>query len=62
MKPLNRRHFLKSASASGAGLTVVGMSTSLEPEALREAGAHHVARDFTDAGLLALVAATTRGG
>jgi HAD superfamily hydrolase (TIGR01509 family) len=49
-------------SASGAGLTVIGMSTSLEPEALRQAGAHYVARDFTDAGLLALVAARTGAG
>ncbi|MCZ8099993.1 MAG: HAD-IA family hydrolase [Burkholderiales bacterium] len=46
-------------SASGAGLTVVGMSTSLEPEALTQAGADYVARDFTDAGLRALVMART---
>jgi beta-phosphoglucomutase-like phosphatase (HAD superfamily) len=48
-------------SASGAGLTVVGMSTSLGPEALTQAGADYVARDFTDAGLRALVMARTGG-
>ena len=31
------------------------MSTSLDAEALKGAGAHIVARDFTDAGLIALV-------
>ncbi len=46
-------------SAAGAGLTVVGMATSLQPAALVEAGASHVARDFTDPGLIALVKATT---
>ena len=42
-------------SAAGAGLTVVGMSTSLAPSALVEAGAHLTARDFTDPRLLDLV-------
>jgi HAD superfamily hydrolase (TIGR01509 family) len=42
-------------SAAAAGLSVVGMSTSLDAEALKGAGAHIVARDFTDPGLISLV-------
>lgn len=39
-------------SAVAAGLTVIGMATSLPPAALREAGAHLAAHDFTDPVLL----------
>ena len=46
---------LSVRSAAAAGLSVVGMSTSLDAEALKGAGAHIVARDFTDPGLISLV-------
>lgn len=49
-------------AAVAAGLTTVGMSTSLSPDALREAGAHLAATDFTDPALLALVQQTTGRG
>lgn len=49
-------------AAVAAGLTTVGMSTSLSPDALREAGAHLAAPDFADPALLALVQATTGRG
>jgi HAD superfamily hydrolase (TIGR01509 family) len=42
-------------SAAAAGLSVVGMSTSLDADALKGAGAHIVARDFTDPELILLV-------
>ncbi len=42
-------------SAAAAGLSVVGMSTSLDADALKGAGAHIVARDFTDPELISLV-------
>jgi len=46
-------------SAAAAGLTVIGMATSLTPAALTEAGAHLVARDFTDPALLDRIRAQT---
>jgi HAD superfamily hydrolase (TIGR01509 family) len=49
-------------AAVAAGLTTVGMATSLAPEALREAGAHLAAPDFADPALLALVRSTTGRG
>jgi HAD superfamily hydrolase (TIGR01509 family) len=49
-------------AAVAAGLTTVGMSTSLSPDALREAGAHLAVPDFTDPALLALVRTTTGRG
>jgi HAD superfamily hydrolase (TIGR01509 family) len=45
------------ASAVGAGIPTVGIASTQEPDRLREAGAFMVARDFTDAGLRALVGA-----
>jgi HAD superfamily hydrolase (TIGR01509 family) len=49
-------------AAVAAGLTTVGMATSLAPDALREAGAHLAAPDFADPALLALVRQTTGRG
>ncbi|MDJ0827199.1 MAG: HAD family phosphatase [Rhodobacter sp.] len=45
------------ASARAAGCTVVGLPSSLSPDALRAAGAHHVATDFTDPALEPLLVA-----
>lgn len=42
-------------SAVGAGVPTVGISSTQQPEALREAGAFVVARDFTDPKLRALL-------
>ena len=49
-------------AAVAAGLTTVGMATSLSPEALMEAGAHLAAPDFSDPALLDLVRRTTGRG
>lgn len=51
-----RRHLPAGARAAfAAGVGVVGLLTSVEPEALRAAGAGVVARDFNDPALLAFV-------
>ncbi|MDX7950029.1 HAD family phosphatase [Lichenihabitans sp. Uapishka_5] len=43
------------ASAAGAGLGVVGIASTFDPEALRQAGAHVAGRDFTDPAILDFV-------
>ncbi len=47
------------ASARAAGCTVVGLASSLDADALRAAGAHHVIPDFTDPALVPLLATAT---
>ncbi|MNP80016.1 hypothetical protein D3C76_1779830 [compost metagenome] len=42
-------------AASGAGIFTVGLSTSQRPEALLEAGAQLVVKDFEDERLWALI-------
>ena len=46
-------------AARAAGCTVVGLPTTLTPDALRMAGAHHVITDFTDPALEPLLGAAT---
>ncbi len=46
-------------AARAAGCTVVGLTSSLPPAALRDAGAHHTIPDFTDPALWHLLGATT---
>ncbi len=47
------------ASAVGAGVPTVGISSTQQPEALREAGAFMVAQDFTDPNLRSMVQGRT---
>ena len=46
-------------SARAAGCTVVGLTSSLDADALRAAGAHYTINDFTDPALTALLNAET---
>lgn len=47
------------AAARAAGCTVIGLPTTLPPDALRRAGAHHVIRDFNDSALEPLLGLPT---
>ena len=49
------------ASASAAGITTVGIMTSLTDRELRAAGAHATATDYRDPALLALIARIVSG-
>lgn len=46
-------------AARAAGCTVIGLPTTLSPDALRRAGAHHVIRDFNDSALEPLLGLPT---
>ena len=49
------------ASASAAGITTVGIMTSLTDRELRAAGAHAMATDYRDPALLDLIARIVSG-